>query len=84
MSQWVRAEADLARIQSKLVQLRIDGTLPPLPFNQVQCADLTDWDGDATNVEWRKVIGAVSELAQGTGGCAPRCTRRRLRSTRPS
>jgi adenylate cyclase len=63
-SQWVRAEADLARGQSKLVQLMIDGTLPPLPFNQIQCADLTDWDGDAANAEWRKVIGAVRELAQ--------------------
>ena len=39
-SQWVRAEADYARQAGTLVQASIDGTIPPLPFNQIQCADL--------------------------------------------
>src|SRR5919107_259762 len=39
-SQWVRAEADTARNAGTLVQATLDGTLPPMPFNQVQCADL--------------------------------------------
>ena len=30
-SQWVRAEADLARSEGKLVQAHLDGTMPPLP-----------------------------------------------------
>src|SRR5579859_6671544 len=45
-SQWVRSEADLARNLGKLVQLRIDRARPPLPFNQIQCADLSGWTGD--------------------------------------
>ena len=46
-SQWVRAEADAARSAGKLVQASLDGTIPPLPFNQIQCADLNDWNGVA-------------------------------------
>jgi adenylate cyclase len=32
-SQWVRAEADAARQVGTLVQVSIDGTIPPMPFN---------------------------------------------------
>ena len=39
-SQWVRAEADAARSAGTMVQAILDGTMPPMPFNQTQCADL--------------------------------------------
>src|SRR4051812_37474668 len=42
-SQWVRAEAEAAREAGTLVQATIDGTVPPMPFNQIQCADLANW-----------------------------------------
>jgi adenylate cyclase len=61
-SQWVRAEADIAREAGTLVQIRIDGTLPPLPFNQIQCADLDGWSGDVDAPGWRKVEGSVALL----------------------
>jgi len=38
-SQWVRAEANRAREDNKLVQLSLDGARLPLPFDQIQCAD---------------------------------------------
>jgi adenylate cyclase len=38
-SHWVRAEADTARGAATLVQASLDGTVPPMPFNQIQCAD---------------------------------------------
>src|SRR5678815_766799 len=41
-SQWVRAEADTARGTGTLVQTTFDGTLPPMPFNQIQCASLKE------------------------------------------
>src|SRR5262249_35370481 len=44
-SQWVRAEADIGRERGTLVQLTLDGAIPPLPFNQIQCADLQGWRG---------------------------------------
>ena len=44
-SEWVRSEADRARTGHKLVQLRIDGAALPMPFDRIQCADLTGWTG---------------------------------------
>ena len=35
-SQWVRAEADAARELGTLIQAKLDQTVPPLPFNQIQ------------------------------------------------
>lgn len=61
-SQWVRSEADAARQLGSLVQATIDGLLPPMPFDQVQCADLNRWDGDVDAPGWRKLVASVSAL----------------------
>lgn len=61
-SEWVRAEADVARNQKKLVQTAIDDVMPPLPFNQIQFADLSDWNGDPDHRGWRKVLMSLEEL----------------------
>jgi adenylate cyclase len=62
-SHWVRAEADTARTSLTLVQATLDGTIPPLPFNQIQCADLKAWDGKRDAPGWKKLVASVSELA---------------------
>jgi adenylate cyclase len=62
-SQWVRAEADYARQAGTLVQASLDGTMPPLPFNQIQCADLSGWEGDKNCAGWRKIEHSVATLA---------------------
>src|SRR3990170_5210137 len=62
-SQWVRAEADAARELGTLIQASVDGTMPPIPFNQIQCADLKDWDGDSEHAGWSKLKGSVESLA---------------------
>jgi adenylate cyclase len=62
-SHWVRAEADTARQLGILVQTTLDGTIPPLPFNQIQCADLAGWKGDADGAGWRKLCSSVAALA---------------------
>ena len=61
-SQWVRAEADMARNQNKLVQTAIDEVMPPLPFNQIQFAELGGWRGEADHPGWRKVKASLTEL----------------------
>ncbi len=61
-SQWVRAEADVAREAGTLVQLSLDGSAPPLPFNQIQIADLRDWQGEPDHPGWKKVQASVGEL----------------------
>src|SRR5207248_6120859 len=62
-SQWVSAEADAARSAGTLIQASIDGTVPPMPFNQIQCADLNGWDGSAEAPGWRKLESSVAVLA---------------------
>lgn len=61
-SEWVLSEADAARAAHKLVQMTVDGARLPMPFDRVQCADLTGWTGDHGALGWRKVLASVREL----------------------
>src|SRR5665213_4541571 len=70
-SQWVRAEANVAREAGTLVQLSVDGATLPLPFNQIQCADMAGWTGDLDAPGWRKVAASVAEL-MGASAASPR------------
>ena len=44
--------------------------LPPIPFNQIQCADLRGWDGETDAPGWRKVEGSIATLTGGAGSAA--------------
>ena len=66
-SEWVRSEAEGARAGHKLVQLTIDGAKLPMPFDRIQCADLSGWSGDLGATGWRKVVASVADLVGGTG-----------------
>jgi hypothetical protein len=61
-SEWVRAEADMARNQKKLIQTAIDDCVPPLPFNQIQYAAIGDWQGEEDHPGWRKVRASLVAL----------------------
>ena len=61
-SHWVRAEADAARAAGTLVQATLDGSPAPMPFNQIQCADLSCWGGREDLPGWRKLTASVREL----------------------
>lgn len=62
-SEWVRAEADMARNQKKLIQTSVDDAMPPLPFNQIQFASLSGWNGETDHRDWRKVLISLADLA---------------------
>src|SRR5258708_29337902 len=64
-SEWVQSEADTARTDHKLVQLTVDGTKLPRPFDRIQCADMAGWTGDLESPGWRKVAASVAELVRG-------------------
>jgi adenylate cyclase len=64
-SEWVQSEADTARTDHKLVQLIVDGSKLPRPFDRIQCADLTGWTGDLEAHDWRKVVASVGDLVGG-------------------
>ena len=61
-SEWVRAEADMARNQRRLIQASIDDCVPPLPFNQIQFAAIGDWSGAEDHPGWRKVRASLEAL----------------------
>jgi adenylate cyclase len=71
-SQWVRAEADAARVAGTLVQASLDGSVPPMPFNQIQCADLQRWSGESGRAGWRKLLDSIAALAPPATKEAPR------------
>jgi tetratricopeptide (TPR) repeat protein len=50
-SQWVRSEANRARELGKLVQARLDDTRLPMPFDQIQCANLLNWKSGRSHLE---------------------------------
>lgn len=70
-SQWVRAEADAARELGTLIQVTVDGTLPPLPFNQIQCALVECSSRGVTGNGWDKLAGSVAALVKGEHVPAP-------------
>jgi TolB-like protein len=61
-SEWVQSEADAARAAHKLVQMTVDGARLPMPFDRIQCADLSGWTGDLDAAGWRKVLASVRDL----------------------
>ena len=61
-SEWVQSEADRARTDRKLVQLSLDGATLPMPFDRIQCADLSGWTGASDAPGWRKVVASIAEL----------------------
>ena len=61
-SHWVRSEADRARIKGTLVQLGIDNARLPMPFDQIQCIDLSGWSGDLSAPGWQRVLDSIGQL----------------------
>ena len=83
-SAWVQSEADQARLDGKLVQLRVDAAPLPMPFDRFQCSDLTNWTGDPSAREWERVVAAVAELTSGVAVSALPEALHQAASTKPS
>ncbi|HEV2365118.1 MAG TPA: TIR domain-containing protein [Caulobacteraceae bacterium] len=61
-SEWVRSEASVAREAGTLVQSTVDKSPLPMPFDQIECADLRGWTCRADSPGWRKVVESVTDL----------------------
>lgn len=64
-SEWVRSEANRARELHKLIQGRLDDARLPMPFDQIQCADLATWRGGGAHRGWSQVGKSIAELVGG-------------------
>jgi len=77
-SEWVRSEATLARADRKLVQLSVDGTKPPMPFEQTAiirfCQRATEIDPDFARawalMAWSQASLAIDRAKKGDNGLA--------------
>ena len=63
-SLWVRAEANEALDQGKLVQINFDGAKLPLPFTMLHWLDFRGWGGAREQAPWPE-LGARIDVALG-------------------
>jgi TIR domain len=61
-SDWVRAEADLAKVSNKLVPLAIKPVRPPLGFGALHTLQLYDWDGSPNADVFQALLKALVAL----------------------
>lgn len=61
-SRWVRAEATQADRANKLVPVKIEACDLPIIFELTHTADLAEWKGDRTDVNWRSLINDLRRL----------------------
>lgn len=65
-SDWVAAEADVGRKRGVLVPILIDDCNPPMPFGPIHSANLRDWRGSESDIEWSKMLDTMqSAFARG-------------------
>ncbi|HST36848.1 MAG TPA: TIR domain-containing protein [Allosphingosinicella sp.] len=62
-SEWVRADANVARGLKRLVQVSADGNPPPIPFDATQVASISTWLGEDAHPGWEAIKAAVAALA---------------------
>lgn len=58
-SDWVLAEAEVARERGILVPVIIGDCQIPMPFGPLHSADLRKWKGSESSPEWGDLLGAV-------------------------
>jgi|GEM_PF-6935664 len=71
-SLWVRAEANEALDQGKLVQINLDGARPPLPFAMLHWIDFSAWSGGREQAPWPQLSSALDPAAAEEGEAPPR------------
>jgi TolB-like protein/tetratricopeptide (TPR) repeat protein len=59
-SDWVRDEAGRGRDRKRLVPVSLDGTEPPLGFQQYHAIDLTGWRGHGDEAEFVSLLQSIS------------------------
>jgi TIR domain len=64
-SLWVRAEANEALDQGKLVQISLDACRLPLPFTMLHFLDFRPWRGEREGSPWAEFDGRVGGMLRG-------------------
>jgi HAMP domain-containing protein len=62
-SEWVKAEANVARGLKKLIQVSADGRPPPIPFDRAGMISVLTWRGEEDHPAWRGIAAGLERLA---------------------
>ena len=62
-SEYVRSEAATGLYKNKLIQARIDSEPPPRPFDEMDAVDLSRWNGDPDDPNWRRLTAMLRNCA---------------------
>jgi TPR repeat protein len=62
---WVLDEAAVARDAQKLVNVSLDGALPPAGFAQLNAFDLATWNGDPRDAAFQRLCAALDGPGSG-------------------
>lgn len=62
VSDWVRTEAHYGKERGKLVPAIVEPCTIPIAFTLTQTVDLSNWNGDNTDRQWRKLLTWITDL----------------------
>lgn len=62
-SEWVRTEAHYALDRGKLIPVMLEDCAIPIAFMLRQTVRLSDWNGDRSNRDWRRLLTWIADLA---------------------
>lgn len=61
-SNWVKTEAAEGVTRGILVPVLLGEVMPPIEFKRIHAANLSRWDGDESNAEYRGLLAAIERL----------------------
>ncbi len=61
-SEWVRTEAHYGKDRGKLVPAIVEACSIPIAFTLTQTVNLTAWNGDREDRQWRKLLTWITDL----------------------
>lgn len=70
-SEWVREEAEEAKVRGKQLPVTIESVQPPLGFRSIQALDLAGWDGSFQAAEAQMLVDALRRRVRESSGEAP-------------
>jgi hypothetical protein len=61
-SDWVKEEATIAKEGGKYLPIQIGVDQPPMGFRRIQAANLSHWNGNAQDPQWRLLVTEIANL----------------------
>lgn len=70
-SNWVKTEAAEGAARQRLLPVLIENVAPPIEFKRIQAANLSRWEGNTDDPQYRQLEQAIARLVRGEAQSAP-------------